>query len=389
MSIYDFDKITDRRGTDAIKTDALRDMFGREDLIPLWVADMEFETPAFITEELRKRLDHSLYGYTKLPVDYWPVVQKWIMDHHQWAVEKEWLTYIPGIVKGIGMAINAMLEKDDKIIIQPPVYHPFRLVPQGNGREIVYNPLHENEDGTYSMDFENLESVCDDKCRMLILANPHNPAGIVWPRETLERLAEFCHSRGIIVISDEIHCDMALYGNKHIPFASVSKEAAECSITFGSPSKTFNIAGIVSSYAIVPSESIRERFYGWLHANELNAAPLFSPIATVAAFREGEEWRRQMLEYVEGNIDWLCGFCAEHMPQIRPLKPQASFLVWLDCRALGLNHDDLIDLFVNKARLALNDGETFNPGGQGFMRLNVAVPRSVLRQAMENLRSVL
>ena len=389
MSIYEFDKITDRRGTDAIKTDALRDMFGREDLIPLWVADMEFETPAFITEELRKRLDHSLYGYTKLPVDYWPVVQKWIMDHHQWAVEKEWLTYIPGIVKGIGMAINAMLEKDDKIIIQPPVYHPFRLVPQGNGREIVYNPLHENEDGTYSMDFENLESVCDDKCRMLILANPHNPAGIVWPRETLERLAEFCHSRGIIVISDEIHCDMALYGNKHIPFASVSKEAAECSITFGSPSKTFNIAGIVSSYAIVPSESIRERFYGWLHANELNAAPLFSPIATVAAFREGEEWRRQMLEYVEGNIDWLCGFCAEHMPQIRPLKPQASFLVWLDCRALGLNHDDLIDLFVNKARLALNDGETFNPGGQGFMRLNVAVPRSVLRQAMENLRSVL
>lgn len=389
MSRYDFDKITDRRGTDAIKTDALRDMFGREDLIPLWVADMEFETPAFITEELRKRLDHSLYGYTKLPVDYWPVVQKWIMDHHQWAVEKEWLTYIPGIVKGIGMAINAMLEKDDKIIIQPPVYHPFRLVPQGNGREIVYNPLHENEDGTYSMDFENLESVCDDKCRMLILANPHNPAGIVWPRETLERLAEFCHSRGIIVISDEIHCDMALYGNKHIPFASVSKEAAECSITFGSPSKTFNIAGIVSSYAIVPSESIRERFYGWLHANELNAAPLFSPIATVAAFREGEEWRRQMLEYVEGNIDWLCAFCAEHMPQIRPLKPQASFLVWLDCRALGLGHDDLIDLFVNKARLALNDGETFNPGGQGFMRLNVAVPRSVLRQAMENLRSVL
>ena len=283
------------------------------------------------------------------------------------------------------MAINALLEKDEKVIIQPPVYHPFRLVPQGNKREVVFNPLHENEDGTYSMDFDNLESVCDEKCRMLILSNPHNPAGIVWPRETLERLAAFCHSRGIIVISDEIHCDMALYGHKHIPFASVSPEAAACSITFGSPSKTFNIAGIVSSYAIVPSEALRERFYGWLHANELNAAPIFSPIATIAAFANGEQWRLQMLEYIEGNIDWICDFFSENIPQIKPLKPQASFLVWLDCRALNLNHDDLVDLFVNKARLALNDGETFNPGGQGFMRLNVAVPRSVLIEAMQKL----
>ena len=383
---YDFDKIIERRGTGAIKTDVLKERYGREDLTALWVADMDFETPEFITDALKKRLEHSLYGYTVEPEEYWPTVIRWIDDHHQWKVGREWLTFVPGIVKGIGMAINALLEKDEKVIIQPPVYHPFRLVPQGNGREVVYNPLHENEDGTYSMDFENLESVCDDKCRMLILSNPHNPAGIVWPRETLERLASFCHRRGIIVISDEIHCDMALYGHKHIPFASVSEEAAACSITFGAPSKTFNIAGIVSSYAIVPSESLRKRFYGWMHANELCSAPLFSPIATIAAFKYGEEWRRQMLEYVEGNIDWLCGFFAENIPKIKPLKPQASFLVWLDCRALGLDHDSLVDLFVNKARLALNDGETFNPGGQGFMRLNVAVPRAILQEAMERLR---
>lgn len=383
---YDFDKVIGRRGTGAIKTDILKDRYGRDDLTALWVADMDFETPQFITEALKKRLEHSLFGYTAEPKEYWPTVMKWLEDHHQWKVEREWLTFIPGIVKGIGMAINALLEKDEKVIIQPPVYHPFRLVPQRNGREVVFNPLHENEDSTYSMDFENLESVCDDKCRMLILSNPHNPAGIVWPRETLERLASFCHKRGIIVISDEIHCDMALYGHKHIPFASVSEEAAACSITFGAPSKTFNIAGIVSSYAIVPSESLRERFYRWLHANELSSAPLFSPIATIAAFQNGEEWRRQMLEYVEGNIDWLCGFFADNIPQIKPLKPQASFLVWLDCRALGLEHDSLVHLFVNKARLALNDGETFNPGGEGFMRLNVAVPRAVLREAMERLR---
>lgn len=389
MKRHDFDKIVDRRGTGAIKTDVLKERYGRDDLIPLWVADMEFETPDFITDALKERMEHSVFGYTMLPEDYWPTVQKWVQDHHQWKVEKEWLTYIPGIVKGIGMAVNALLEKDDKVIIQPPVYHPFRLIPQGNGREVVFNPLHENEDGTYSMDFENLEAVCDEKCRMLILSNPHNPAGIVWPRETLERLASFCHSRGIIVISDEIHCDMALFGHKHIPFATVSEEAAQCSITFGSPSKTFNIAGIVSSYAIVPSAPLRERFYGWLEANELNAAPLFSPIATVAAFRNGEAWRRQMLEYVEGNIDFICDFCAREMPQIKPLRPQASFLVWLDCRALGLDHDGLTDLFINKARLALNDGETFNPGGQGFMRLNVATSRTVLARAMEQLKSAL
>ena len=334
---YDFDRIIERKGTGAIKTDVLKDLYGRDDLTALWVADMDFETPDFITDALKKRLEHSLYGYTLEPEEYWPTVMKWIEDHHQWKVQREWLTYIPGIVKGIGMAVNALLEKDEKVIIQPPVYHPFRLVPQRNNREVVYNPLHENEDGTYSMDFENLEAVCDDKCRMLILSNPHNPAGIVWPRETLERLASFCHKHEIIVISDEIHCDMALYGHKHIPFASVSPEAAECSITFGAPSKTFNIAGIVSSYAIVPSESLRERFYGWMHANELCSAPLFSPIATIAAFKNGEQWRRQMLEYVEGNINWLCDFCEENIPQIKPLKPQASFLVWLDCVPLDLD----------------------------------------------------
>ena len=383
---YDFDRIIERKGTGAIKTDVLKDLYGRDDLTALWVADMDFETPEFITDALKKRLEHSLYGYTAEPEEYWPTVMKWIEDHHQWKVQREWLTYIPGIVKGIGMAINALLEKDEKVIIQPPVYHPFRLIPQGNKREVVYNPLLKNEDGSYSMDFDKLESVCDDKCRMLILSNPHNPAGIVWPLETLERLASFCHNRGIIVISDEIHCDMALYGHKHIPFASVSSEAAACSITFGAPSKTFNIAGIVSSYAIVPSESLRQRFYGWIHANEFCSPPLFSPIATIAAFKNGEQWRRQMLEYIEGNINWLCDFFAEKIPLVKPLKPQASFLVWLDCRALNLDHDHLVDLFVNKARLALNDGETFNPGGQGYMRLNVAVPRSVLRDAMDRLR---
>lgn len=390
MGKYNFDKPVDRTGTGALKVEVLQERYGNADLLPLWVADMDFETPVFITEALRRRLDHSLFGYTVEPADYWPTVINWIADHHGWRPEREWMTYIPGIVKGIGMAINVFVKEDEKVIIQPPIYHPFRLTPEGNHREVVYNPLIENPDGTYSMDFANLEKVTDEKCRMLILSNPHNPAGITWDRETLRRLAEFCHRHDIIVISDEIHCDMALWGNRHIPFASVSPEAAECSITFGAPSKTFNIAGIVSSYAIVPNQQIRERFYGWLTANELNEPTLFAPIATIAAFSpEGEEWRREMLSYVEDNIQFVIDYCKEHMPQIKPLRPQASFLVWLDCRGLGLDHDRLIDLFVNRAGLALNDGEMFGPEGKGFMRLNVASPRAVIARALEQLRTAI
>ena len=385
MKKFDFDRIIDRKGSGAIKVDAVKKVFGKEELTPMWVADMDFETPEFIVDALKERLEHPIFGYTAEPEDFRPAIIDWIRERHGWEIESGWISYIPGIVKGIGMAINALLEKDDKIIIQPPVYHPFRLIPQKNGHEVVFNPLKELPEGGYEMDFENLEQVCDEKCRMLVLSNPHNPAGIVWSRDTLKRLAEFCHRKGLIVISDEIHCDMALFGNKHIPFASVSEEAAACSITFGAPSKTFNIAGIVCSYAVVPDDGLRERFFSWLEANEFGAAPIFSPIATIAAFRKGEEWRRQMVAYIEGNIEYVISFCRERIPQIRPLRPQASFLVWLDCRGLGLDHDSLISLFIDKAGLALNDGEMFSPGGEGFMRLNIGTPRSVLETAMISL----
>lgn len=383
--MYDFDKIVDRTGSGDLKHEVLAERYGRADLLPLWVADMDFETPEFITDALRRRLEHSLFGYTVEPKDYWPTVQKWIKDHHGWDVKREWLSYIPGIVKGIGMVINVFTKPDEKVIIQPPVYHPFRLTPEGNGREVVYNPLKENSDGSYSMDFDNLEEVADDKCKVLILSNPHNPAGIVWDKDTLARLAEFCYDHNILVISDEIHCDMALWGNTHVPFATASDKAAQCSITFGAPSKTFNIAGIVSSYSIIPNDEIRNRFYTWLAVNELNEAPMFSPIATIAAFKNGEQWRKAMSHYVEQNIIFMEEYCKTHLPKIKPLRPEASFLVWLDCRALGLNHEQLIDLFVNKAHLALNDGEMFGKGGAGFMRVNVGTPRAILTKALEQL----
>lgn len=386
---YDFDKIIDRKGTGAFKLDVLDKLYGRSDLLPMWVADMDFATPDFIIDAMRQRLMHPIFGYTVTPKKLWSTVIDWIDYHHEWHVEREWITFIPGIVKGIGFVVNVFTKLDEKVIIQPPVYHPFRLTPQGNGREVVYNPLIENADGSYSMDFDNLAKVYDDKCKILILSNPHNPAGILWDKETLMKLAEFCYDHHLLVISDEIHCDMVLWGKRHIPFASVSNKAANCSITFGAPSKTFNIAGLVSSYAIVPNVEIRKRFFTWLNANELNEPTLFAPIVTIAAFSQGDEWRKEMLKYVEGNIQFVIDYCAVYLPKIKPLRPEASFLVWLDCRDLELNHRDLVDLFVNKAHLAFNDGEMFGIEGKGFMRFNVGSPRSVVKQAMDQLRQAL
>lgn len=384
---YNFNQIIDRRGSGAIKCDGLEQWYGNSELLPMWVADMDFATPDFIIDAIKARLEHPIFGYTMEPERYRKAIISWIASHHNWQIDSDWICYIPGIVKGIAMAMVSLLKAGDKVIIQPPVYHPFRNVATHNGFEVVENPLRRTESGSYEIDFENLEAVADSRCKMLILANPHNPVGILWSRETLVRLADFCLSRGIIVISDEIHCDMALWGKKHIPFASVSDKAAECSITFGAPSKTFNIAGIVTSYAIVPNESLREKFFGWMGGNELNQPDIFAPIATVAAFENGEPWRVQMLKYVEENIEFTIDFCRKYIPQITPIRPEASFLVWLDCRELNLSHTELVELFENRAKLALNSGAIFGTQGEGFMRLNVGTPRSILEQALQQLKA--
>ncbi|MBP3822604.1 MAG: PatB family C-S lyase [Bacteroidaceae bacterium] len=391
---YDFDRIIDRTGSGDVKHSKLKEFFGRDDLLPLWVADMEFATPPFIIDALRRRLEHPILGYTVVPEELWSSIQRWLRDRHGWQVERDWLAFIPGIVKGIGMVVHAFVGQDERVIIQPPVYHPFRLVPQDNGREVVMNPLIEQHDDEgrltgYAMDFEGLEALArDPRNRLLILANPHNPAGLTWDAETLRRVADICAANDVLVISDEIHCDMALFGHQHIPFASVSEAAARCSITFSAPSKTFNIAGVVSSYAVVPNPQLRQRFFSWMNASELADPTLFAPIATIAAFsEEGEVWRRQLISYLEDNVRFVEDYCVRHLPMIHPLRPQASFLIWLDCRGLGLSHEALIDLFVNRARLALNEGGMFGAEGRGFMRLNIGSPRAMLQQAMERLRA--
>lgn len=367
-----FDTLIDRRGSGALKTDALRERFpmyrnedGRNDLLPMWVADMDFATPDFILDAIRQRLEHPVLGYTIEPADYRPAIIDWVSSHHQWQIQPEWISYIPGVVKGIGTALNLFTNPGDSVAIMEPVYHIFRQVIEGNGRKVVGG-----KEGSPAV---------------FLLSNPHNPIGICWSREWLQELAHYCYENHILVISDEIHADLALFGHKHIPFASVSEEAAMNSITFMAPTKTFNMAGIISAYSVIPNPSIRERYYQWLDTNELSEPNIFAPIATIAAYRKGEAWRQQLIQYIEQNILFVEQYVAQHLPQVKVVRPEASFLIWLDCRALGLSHEALIDLFVNRARLALNDGEMFGHGGEGFMRMNVGCPRTVLQQALERL----
>lgn len=384
MRQYDFDEVIERKGTSSVKHDKLKLLFGRDDLLSLWVADMDFRTPDFIVKALKERCDHEVFGYTFAPDSYFESITTWVQYRYHWKVPREWISYIPGIVRGISFALDCFTQPGDKVIIQPPVYHPFRLVPEALGREVLDNPLR-LVNGRYEMDFEHLESLMDERCKAFILCSPHNPGGIVWNKDTLIRLAEICHRHGVLVISDEIHAEMVFPGNTQSPFASVSELAAANSLTFMAPSKTFNIAGIVSSYAVVPDPVLREKFFAYLQARELGEGTIFAYTATTAAYTYGAEWLQQMRQYVIANMNYVDEYLKNHIPQIKVYPAQASFLLWLDCRELNLSQEELVRLFVEDARLALNDGRIFGAEGVGYMRLNIGCPRAVLEKALPAL----
>ena len=386
---YNFDEIIDRTATSCVKMERMKAVFGRDDLIPLWVADMDFLSPEEVTEALLERTRHGIFGYTVAYDSYFDSIINWLARRHDYRVEKEEITFIPGVVKGFAFAIDAFTEENDKIIIQPPVYHPFKLVTDALNRQVVNNPLI-LEEGKYSIDFEGLEKIISENdCKMLIFCSPHNPVGRVWNRDELEQLAEICCDNNILVISDEIHSDFILDGHKHLPFATISEKARENSITLMAPSKTFNIAGIVSSFAVIHNKEIREKYMNYLVPRELHQGTLFAYTATEAAYNHGEEWLEQVIGYIQENIDFVTKYLNENIPQIKPIELESTFLMWLDCRELRLAHHKLVDLFVNKARLALNSGTMFGNEGEGFMRLNVGTPRSILQQALENLKAAI
>lgn len=380
---YDFDELLERRGTDSVKWDGVQEVWGRDDLLPLWVADMDFRTPSFVMEALKRQLSGGVLGYTRPCADWAPAICDWLLRRHGWQVETGWISFVPGIVRAQALALLCFTRPGDRVAVMNPVYHPFFLVTQRLEREVVFSPLV-LRDGHYHIDYARLEQDLDG-CRVLILCNPHNPGGRVWTEDELRRVADICHRRGVMVLSDEIHADLTLPGYRHHPFATVSPRAAAISLTFMAPSKAFNMPGLASSYAIAVDPGIRRRFQTFLEAGEFGEGHMLAYVGCAAAYREGEEWLGQLLAYLQGNIDFTEQFLKERIPAIGMIRPQASYLIFLDCRRLGLPQPELVNLFVDKAHLALNDGTMFGRGGEGFMRLNVGCPRSVLRRALEQL----
>ena len=383
---YNFDEVIDRRDTNAVKLERCKALFGTEDVLPLWVADMDFRTPDFIIDAIQKRLEHPILGYTMPSKSFYSASISWIKEHHDWNIQRDWFGFLPGIVPGLSFAVQSLTKPGDEIIVQPPVYYPFFHVIEKNHRVLVQNQLKE-DNGKFVMDFDDLEKKFTSKTKLFILCNPHNPGGRVWTIDELRRFTAICEKHQVTIVSDEIHADMVLPGKtKHTPLATVSAWSEQNTVTFMAPTKVFNMPGLISSGYIIPNAELRHQFAEFLEASEMNSGNMFAYTAAVAAYENGDEWRKQMLDYVQGNIDFVADFLKKNVPQIKPMIPEASFLVWLDCKDLGMETDKLHKFFSLKAGLGLNKGTIFGPGGEYHLRLNVACSRSILEKAMKQLK---
>ena len=383
---YDFNTIPARKGTFCVKHDMTREVFGTEDLLPMWVADMDFKTPDFILDAIRKRCDHEVLGYTFAPDSYKMAVLNWFQKRYGIATKWNKMHFIPGIVQGIAFVLQTFTVPGDKVLITTPVYPPFINVPHRTGRVFVSSPL-KTENGRFTFDFEDLDRKAQGG-KVMILSNPHNPGGTVWTKEELSQVADICLKHKVLVISDEIHADLTYPEFHHTSFTTVSEAALHNSITFFAPSKTFNMAGLASSVCYVPDEEIRKTFFGFLDHNELSLGNIFGYYAAEAAFAHGEEWLQQLLEYLQGNIDTAEQFLKENCPEITFMRPQASFLLWMDFRAWHLSQKDLERKLIYDAKIGLNNGTDFGPEGEGFMRMNIGTNRETVLEGLRRICSV-
>ncbi len=378
---YNFDEHIDRRGTNSLKWDYAERFTGRTGLLPLWVADMDFRAPEFITEAMIGRITGGVFGYSQFPPSYYEAVKGWLSRRHGWEISTDWIVPIPGVVPAIRLAVDAYTRPGEKIVIQPPVYYPFRSVIARNGRQVVENPLR-REDSAYRMDPEQLDEVIDDDTRALLLCSPHNPVGRVWSEEELRALVEACRKHNLILISDEIHCDLIMNGNKHIPASTLFGDGDDRSVTFTSATKSFNLSGVSCANAIIPDPTIRGAFSRQVAKDWLQLPNLMSIVAAEAAYRHGDEWLDQALAYMEANYRYLVETLAKRAPNLTVFPLEGTYLVWVDLRNTGIADRELKERLLD-AGLWLDDGPMFGTGGSGFQRINIACPRATLEDALE------
>ncbi len=385
---YNFDEHIPREDTNCIKYDLRKEYFGSKDLIPMWVADMDFRTPDFVMEAIRKRAAHEILGYSSRGENFFKAIIGWYRRRYGWEVQKEWILTTPGVVPALHFAVRAFTEPGEKVLIQPPVYHPFFSIIKGNERVVVLNQLI-FKDGRYHMNIEDLKEKVDEQTKLILLSHPHNPVGRVWTQEELAELGDFCISKGITILSDEIHSDLIYRPNRHIPMASINKGLLHHTITFAAPSKTFNLAGLSTSFVIIPDPALRHIFNRELDTSHLWLGNLFGSIALEAAYSSGDQWLDELMDYLKDNLEYLKSYIKDEIPSVKVTEPEATYLVWLDMRKIDLKGQTMKDFLVKEARLGFNDGASFGPGGEGFQRINIACPRSVLKKALGQLRDAL
>jgi len=384
--LFNFDEVINRENTESIKWDGRKTYFGTENVLPMWVADMDFKVAPSIVDAVNKKAKTGVYGYSLRPPEYYSSFMDWLKRRHQWQINKEWILFSPGIVPALNIAIQTYTRPGDKVLVQPPVYHPFFFAVENNYRELVYNPLV-LRNGRYYIDFDDLEQKLSGGIKLLLLSNPQNPTGRSWSREELQSLGEMCVRYNTIMVSDDIHADLMLPGYEHTPLASISEPISQCTITCMAPSKTFNLAGLATSSVIISNPDLRKTFNTTLDQIHVTMGNLFGTVASIAAYTHGDNWLDQLMTYLQGNIKLVKDYLEEFIPKVKMIQPDATYLLWLDFRNLGLDPEVLKKLLIQKAGLGFNDGRTYRTGGEGFQRMNVACPRLEVKKAMNRLRS--